>query len=56
MNFLSPVGNDADAIDGHYTKWREAGGDIVDFLTTVDRCTFIPLYPKDAMFEGNRIV
>lgn len=49
------VGNDVDSVDGHYTKWQEAGGDIVDFLTTVDRCTFIPLYPMDTRFAGDRI-
>ncbi|MBN1578807.1 MAG: zinc dependent phospholipase C family protein [Chitinispirillaceae bacterium] len=52
----APVGNDVDSIDGHYVKWQEAGGDIADFFTSVDRCTFIPLYPKDTMFEGDRII
>ncbi len=51
----APVGNDVDSIDGHYTKWEEAGGDIVDFITSVDRCTFIPLYPKEAIFGGSKV-
>jgi hypothetical protein len=52
----APVGNDVDSIDGHYAKWREAGGDIADFFTSVDRCTFIPLYPKDLMYAGDKVV
>jgi hypothetical protein len=52
----APVGNDVDSIGGHYAKWREAGGDIVDFFTSVDRCTFIPLYPKDILFGGDKVV
>lgn len=48
----APVGNDVDSEAAFYNKWRAAGGDIVDAITSVDRCTFIPLYPTDAMFAS----
>ena len=49
-----PVGNDMDPIDTHFEKWKLAGGDIVDLFTSVDECTFIPLYPKAAEYAGDR--
>jgi outer membrane protein OmpA-like peptidoglycan-associated protein/phage protein D len=49
-----PSGNDMDPIDTHYEKWKLAGGDIVDLVTSVDECTFIPLYPKAAEYAGDR--
>jgi outer membrane protein OmpA-like peptidoglycan-associated protein/phage protein D len=49
-----PAGNDMDPIDTHYEKWKLAGGDIVDLFTSVDECTFIPLYPKAAEYAGDR--
>lgn len=49
-----PAGNDMDPIDTHYEKWRLAGGDIVDLFTSVDECTFIPIYPKAAEYAGDR--
>jgi len=49
-----PVGNDMDPIDTHFEKWKLAGGDIVDFFTSVDECTFIPLYPKAAEYASDR--
>lgn len=48
-----PSGNDMDPIDTHYQKWKLAGGDIVDLFTSVDECTFIPLYPKAAEYAGD---
>jgi len=49
-----PEGNDMDPIDTHYEKWKLAGGDIVDLLTSVDECTFIPIYPKAPEYAGDR--
>jgi hypothetical protein len=48
----APVGNDVDSETAFYKKWKAAGGDIVDKVTSVDECTFIPLYPKDPIFKG----
>lgn len=48
----APIGNDADPEDDFYKKWHVAGGDIADASSTVDRCTFIPIYPKDAAFAA----
>jgi hypothetical protein len=48
----APVGNDVDSETAFYNKWKAAGGDIVDAVTSVDECTFIPLYPKDPLFKG----
>ena len=39
----------------HWEKWKAAGGDIVDFFTSVDECTFIPLYPTGPEFAGDRV-
>ncbi len=49
-----PAGNDMDPIDTHSEKWKLAGGDIVDLLTSVDECTFIPIYPKAPEYAGDR--
>ena len=49
----APVGNDVDSPDAHYNKWKAAGGDVVDLITSVDECTFIPLFPKDTIFAGD---
>ena len=48
----APVGNDVDSQTSHFNKWKSAGGDIVDLITSVDECTFIPMLPNDAMFSG----
>jgi uncharacterized Zn-binding protein involved in type VI secretion/flagellar motor protein MotB len=48
----APVGNDVDPELDFYGKWHAAGGDIVDAFTSVDRCTFIPLFPQDTDFAG----
>lgn len=48
----APVGNDVDSESAFWDKWKAAGGDIVDAFTSVDECTFIPLYPTDAVFAG----
>jgi outer membrane protein OmpA-like peptidoglycan-associated protein len=52
----APVGNDVDSEQALYTKWLYAGGDIVDIIIapSVDRCTFIPIYPQDPMFAGDK--
>ncbi|MBS4036125.1 MAG: OmpA family protein [Ignavibacterium sp.] len=50
----APVGNDVDSDTAFYNKWKAAGGDIVDAFTSVDECTFIPLYPKDPVFKGTK--
>lgn len=51
----APVGNDVDSETAFWDKWKAAGGDIVDKFTSVDECTFIPLYPVDAMFSGGAV-
>jgi hypothetical protein len=48
----APVGNDVDSDTAFFNKWKSAGGDVVDLITSVDECTFIPLFPKDPMFAG----
>jgi hypothetical protein len=48
----APVGNDVDSEGAFWDKWKAAGGDIVDKFTSVDECTFIPLYPEDTMYSG----
>jgi hypothetical protein len=48
----APVGNDVDTLDTFFKKWKAAGGDIVDAFTSVDECTFIPVYPKDPQFAS----
>ncbi len=50
----APVGNDVDSHEAFWKKWKETQGTIVDALTTVDGCTFIPLYPKDQLFAGDK--
>ncbi len=52
----APEGNDVDSESAFWAKWKAAGGDIVDFFTSVDQCTFIPLYPQDPMFAGDAAV
>ena len=48
----APIGNDIDEMQSHVGKWWAAGGDIVDAVTSVDRCTFIPIYPKTGAYSG----
>ncbi len=48
----APVGNDVDSHKAFWKKWKETQGTIVDAFTTVDGCTFIPIYPKDNLFAG----
>ena len=50
-----PVGNDVDSVDAFWRKWKAAGGDVVDLITSVDECTFIPLYPTDPMFAAAKV-
>jgi hypothetical protein len=52
----APEGNDVDSESAFWGKWKAAGGDIVDKFTSVDECTFIPLYPKDGMFASGAAV
>ena len=52
----APVGNDVDTEDDLYVKWRAAGSFIVDDIgSSVDECTFIPMYPKDPRFGAGRV-
>ncbi|MBN2036721.1 MAG: OmpA family protein [Chitinispirillaceae bacterium] len=46
------VGNDVDAIDDGYKKWKAAGSFIVGGVvaTSVDPCILMPIYPKDQLF------
>lgn len=50
----APVGNDVDSDTAFFNKWKSAGGDAVDLITSVDECTFIPMYPRDPMFAGSK--
>lgn len=49
----APVGNDVDSFNQLYAKWDSAGGGIVDAFSSVDGCTFIPIYPKDSAFASD---
>ena len=48
----APIGNDVDSESGFWEKWKSAGGGLVDLITSVDQCTFIPIYPQDRLFAG----
>ncbi len=51
-----PLGNDVDSETAFFDKWKSAGGDAVDLITSVDECTFIPIVPRDAMYARNRVL
>ncbi|HWR81976.1 MAG TPA: hypothetical protein VN285_01590 [Candidatus Deferrimicrobium sp.] len=51
----APVGNDVDSENALFNKWYSTGGDLVDAFSSVDTCTFIPIYPKESMFAGNEV-
>ncbi len=56
VNYVTaPVGNDVDSESAHWGKWKAAGGDVVDLITSVDECTFIPMYPKNPMFSEESV-
>ncbi len=50
----APVGNDVDSEAAFFKKWFSTGGDLVDAFSSVDTCTFIPMFPKDANFAGDK--
>jgi hypothetical protein len=56
----APVGNDVDSASAFHAKWRTVGtgplGAPIDLFTSVDACTFIPLFPTDPMFAGDSVV
>jgi len=57
VNYVNaPVGNDVDSETAHWNKWKAAGGDILDLITSVDECTFIPIFPNDPMFSGGSVL
>lgn len=47
----APVGNDVDSEAAFYEKWSETSS-LADLVTSVDHCTFIPIYPKDAKYAS----
>lgn len=49
----APVGNDVDSESAFYKKWEEVSN-LADMFSSVDECTFIPLYPKNAMFGASQ--
>jgi len=49
----APVGNDVDSYNQLYLKWQCVGGGLVDAFSSVDTCTFIPIYPKDSAFAAD---
>ncbi len=51
----SPVGNDVDSFNQLYNKWKSAGGGIVDAFSSVDGCTFIPIYPRDSIYASDTV-
>jgi hypothetical protein len=51
----APLGNDVDSHAAFFNKWKAAGGDVVDLITSVDECTFIPIFPQDSMFSGQAV-
>jgi len=52
----APIGNDVDSSTAMFDKWKSAGGSIVDAITSVDGCTFIPLFPKDPLCSGTAVL
>lgn len=58
----APIGNDVDHKDHFWKKWTmEDGGFfdgvlnvIIDAFSSVDDCTFIPVYPKNNIFKGEK--
>ena len=51
----APVGNDVDSETQLYNKWFASGGDLIDAFSSVDTCTFIPVFPKDNAFAGDTV-
>jgi hypothetical protein len=51
----APVGADVDGEADLYDKWHDAGGQLSDAFTSIDRCTFIPLFPKGAPFASDKM-
>jgi len=49
----APVGNDVDSEEAFYEKWYEVSS-LADLVTSVDSCTFIPIYPKDAKYASSK--
>jgi len=47
----APIGNDVDSESAFYEKWEEVSN-LADLFSSVDECTFIPLYPKNSMFAA----
>ena len=51
----APVGNDVDAVAAFARKWSSTGGGVVDWFTSVDRCSFLPVWPKDLVFAADGV-
>lgn len=49
----APVGNDVDSEEAFYEKWYEVSS-LADLVTSVDSCTFIPLYPEDTKYASSK--
>jgi len=49
----APIGNNSNSENNFWIKWKAGGGDIVDIFTSVDECTYIPIYPKNINFRGS---
>lgn len=50
----SPIGNDVDSEDDFYQKWSEYSS-VLDVFSSADRCTLIPMYPKDPIFADSKV-
>jgi len=49
----APIGNNSNSENNFWKKWKASGGDIVDNITSVNECTFVPIYPKNINFSGS---
>jgi hypothetical protein len=50
----APIGNDVDSGDGFYEKWNTIGF-FSNLVTSSDRCTFLPVYPQELKFGGDKV-
>jgi hypothetical protein len=48
-----PIGNDVDSENAFYEKWTEYSV-ILALFSSADRCTLIPIYPKDPSFADSK--
>ena len=49
----APIGNDVDSEDMFWKKWK-GYSKLADWFSDADKCTFIPIYPKRALFSSKK--